>query len=268
MLIKILENISNIEAVYNEPKISKHTGRILSSCSLAITVNESNHSKFEGFLKVVKADGVLEVDESGNVLKVHKYLNSSCSYSSRSTNNQHDTVYSYTLDVEEHEELNLEILSISGFDIKPYSYEERFEGTALIIDVKVKLSHEDKAILNDSIGDRKYFAVVRKGINEESKQMRFGRIIWSDHEEYIKESIVLVEKLYDENVKNSFPLFQPEMNNIQDILAFTSKYNELFSDLLVSKGILLSEEVTDLKEQAKKTMSLRNFYKVTDIDLF
>ena len=47
-----------------------------------------------------------------------------------------------------------------------------------------------------------------------------------------------------------------------------NKYNELLSNLLIDKGILLPEEINDLKDQAKKSMSLRDFYKVTDIDLF
>jgi hypothetical protein len=266
MRIKIFGNINDFKSQNKEPKISKHTGIVLSSCSLTITVNESNKSKFEGFLEGVKTDGVLEVDESGNVLKVYNYLKSSYSYSSN--NNGHDTAYTYTLDIEEREELNIEVLSIAGFDIKPYSYNEIFDGAALIITAKVKLSLEEKAGLKDSIKDKKYFTVIRKGINEESKQMRFGSVTWSDHLEFIKESITLVEEIYDKENKRPFSLFQPEMRNIQNILAFTSKYNELISDLLVSKGILLPEEINDLKEQAKKSMSLRDFYKVTDIDTF
>lgn len=264
MRIKIFENTREVKSVNNEPIISKHTGKFLSSCSLTIKIHESDQPLLENYLDRSKTDGVFEVDESDTVLKVYDCLNHSYSYT---PSNGQNIIYTYTIDLKEREELNIEELNIAGVGIKPYSYNEVFDGSALIINARIKLSLEEKARLVNKTIDEKYFTVVRKGISEESKQMRFGKIIWSDHKDFIKESIVLVEAIYDEENRHLHPPFDPEMSNIQHILAFTNKYTELLSNLLVSKGILLSKEISDINEQAKESMSLRGFYRVDDIDL-
>ena len=112
--------------------------------------------------------------------------------------------------------------------------------------------------------------MIRKGISNKELEMRFGVPLWSEEENRIKERLIIVEKIYDENKSKSGSLFQPEMSNIQNKLAYTENLNAELINLLLSKEILTSDEVENIKEKAE--LDIKNtwydFYKVEDIDNF
>ena len=106
-----------------------------------------------------------------------------------------------------------------------------------------------------------YFPVIRQGISEEPKEMRFGQSIWSRDEETVTFKIYLVDKKHDEEEDNSLGLFQPEMGNIKDLLAAnTEKFFSLLK-ILEQKKILTSDEIEQVHwddANINKIWTLRN----------
>ena len=113
-----------------------------------------------------------------------------------------------------------------------------------------------------------YFPVVRHGISDETREMRFGESLWSRHDDGKKHSLHLVEKSYDEDGELRRGIFQPEMSIMQDFIA---RHDEIIQEMLTSlirKGILESEEAEALRKRASERVwdKKRDFYSVEDID--
>ncbi len=100
--------------------------------------------------------------------------------------------------------------------------------------------------------------------------MRFGKVIWSENDGYIKKDIVLVEDVYDNKESSISKFFEPEFSNIMNILAYVYNLNEELFKLLMSKGQLSTEELEQTKEMAKNNIreTTKKYYRVEDIDKF
>lgn len=180
-----------------------------------------------------------------------------------------DTIYTYTLHLEEIERLKIDSLVIAGVEVTPYEFTERYDD-AIIIQAKIKLSKEDAEKLDMATKEYKYFDVIRRGISDEVKKMRFGKVIWSENDGYIKKDIVLVEDIYDGKESSIPKIFQPELSNIMDMLAYIKNLNDELVKLLISKGQLSTEELEQIKTVAKNNIkaTAKEYYRVKDIDKF
>lgn len=263
MQLKLGDKIVNLVEVEMEaPLISKHTGCELEKLSFEINVQRTYHDDFETLLKGFKDGGIFSlVDDS--VIKEYKLLNRSYSYSNN------ESPYRYTFRIEEVERLKLDRLVINGFEIKPYEYSEEYSD-GIVINTKWKISKDDKATLREAIDRQRYFKVIRHGICEKEIEMRFGKVLWSDDNGYIKEDVVLVEKVYDDNKEPMRGFCQPELSNIMEMLVKTESLNNCLIDLLVSKGAITSSELESIKEKAKQEEDklFKEFFKVDDIDTY
>ena len=59
----------------------------------------------------------------------------------------------------------------------------------------------------------KYFEVIRKGINENPRSMRFGQLLWAKKGEKSRIQLFLVDTAYDEQ-KNGHGLDEPRSTNV------------------------------------------------------
>ena len=132
------------------------------------------------------------------------------------------------------------------------------------------MSKEDAEKLDMATKENIYLDVIRKGISDEVKKMRFGKVIWSENDGYIKKDIVLVEDVYDNKESSISKFFEPEFSNIMNILAYVYNLNEELFKLLMSKGQLSTEELEQTKEMAKNNIreTTKKYYRVEDIDKF
>ena len=184
-------------------------------------------------------------------------------------NYNRDITYIYTLDIEEIESLKVDSLVIAGVEVTPYKYSEMYND-GIIIEAKIKLSKEDDKKLDMATKENVYFYVKRKGISDEVKKMRFGKVIWSENDGYIKRHINLIEDIYDNKNPISLGLFQPEYDNIMNMLSYVKNLNDELLKLLVSKDLLLKEELEKISIVAKNNIeeTKKEYYRMTDIDKF
>jgi len=259
-------NVSNVD--YGEPKVSPHTGKQLEILSFRLQViGETQKNTLENALSKAKNGGIFNIDNNGITIREYRLVNHFFSYTGNNTDE--DTVYTYTLRLEEVEELAIDSLVIAGFEVVPYEFNESYDD-AIIINSKIKLSKEDAEKLDMATKENIYLDVIRKGISDEVKKMRFGKVIWSENDGYIKKDIVLVEDVYDNKESSISKFFEPEFSNIMNILAYVYNLNEELFKLLMSKGQLSTEELEQTKEMAKNNIreTTKKYYRVEDIDKF
>lgn len=244
--------------------ISKHTGRELARLKLYFSCQGKNENdQALDVFERAKKEGLTSSGADGASTR-WKAATKSWSY----TGNQgRSTTYHHTWTIEEWEALDLNKLVIDGIELEPYKYEEKIDRDALVITARIRQSPEDREAFVEHFKEKEYFPVIRQGISEDAREMRFGHIIWSQEGDVIKRRIILVERAYDEHSKFQ-GILQPEFGNMQAILAtVNSTVNELLT-LLSNKGVLTQQEVDAVKqageERAKQTF--REFSEVDDID--
>ncbi|NMM61190.1 hypothetical protein HBE96_00415 [Clostridium sp. P21] len=264
MLLEILDRCINITATNEDQILSRHTGNLLLRFSCNINLKGDDlQNRFNKFINSKKC--INEVDNEKNILRTFKIVNSSYSY----IQNNEPTLYKYTIQLEENEELKIDTLVIEGQDIKPYYYEEQVDKDSIIISTKIKITDDELSKLKESVKGKQYFDVVRKGIDDKPIQMRYGKVLWSQHNSFTKQYITLVEKSYDMNNTDNFKgMYYPEFNNMQEILIYSSEYLENLTNLLIEKNILSETEVEKVKSDTKENLNnkFRELYKVKDID--
>jgi hypothetical protein len=173
----------------------------------------------------------------------------------------------YTLILRESEELALEALVLDGVELHPYEYREAFTGDELTIWAKLVGTRAGVLRLRALLKSRDTFPVVRRGIHDEPREMRFGVAEWSEHEGQIRYRVVLVDAGAD-------PAEHPELLRIEEAntraaLAFYMGFVERLAELLEKRGLLSAEEIEGAREAAREEPwpERREFWRVRDVDL-
>ena len=244
---------------------SNHTGRELKSIEVRLVEKgEQAHEKLLEILKAGRDEGIDSTDGKGRVLNKWKVKNYSYSYSEGG----YDSNYFHSIKLEEMEELKVRTLTVGGLDLHPYSYEEKFDEDALIIEAKVLLSKSQYSDLKEIIKKPHYFPVIRQGINEEPREMRFGITRWSEHEQGVKHELLLIDKSYDDPKKGFKGLFDPEMSRMQDVIAEDAEILRELISTLTNKGLLSIEEGDQIRARALEQSwdRKKDFYRMQNID--
>ena len=244
---------------------SKHSGLELRFIKAKLVAKEeAAHKKLIEILQLGKEQGIDYTDGKGNILGKLKVKNNSYSYSEGS----YVSDYIHNIELEEMEELEVTSLIVGGLDLQPYSYAERFDENALIIEAKVMLSESQYSDLKGIMKNMPYFPVVRQGINEEPREMRFGLTRWSEHKEGIKHELLLIDKSYDDIKKGYKGLFDPEMSRMQDLIAEDAEILRELISTLTNKDTLSIEEGDHIQTRALERVwdRKRDFYRMKDID--
>ena len=188
---------------------SKHTDTELQILEVSLTIkNEDGH---EAFLDVISdAKFVNSIDEKEQKKK-WEISNKSYSY------NNDGGPYQHTIELIENEELLIEELVINGVSFQPYFYKESFDEDSLVIDARVYLTSEEYERYKEIKYGELYFPVIRGGIDDREREMRFGRCVWSRDDDKIKQHIVLVDKNFDAVNKKTLDIY-PEIPNIMEML--------------------------------------------------
>jgi hypothetical protein len=173
-------------------------------------------------------------------------------------------VHRYRWELIQEEKVNIQSLQLDGLTIIPYTYKEIFdEQDRMIIDARARLTPDEVRSLR---GLPHYFPVVRKGISDKPQEMRFGRQLWSDHGEYVKQDIYLVGREQDKEKLGG--LLQPEMFLWESGIAESSGLLDGLIDFLKTKGVLDDETIQQLRKRAADGMGDRReqFRRVNDLD--
>jgi hypothetical protein len=187
---------------------------------------------------------------------------------------EHSTSYSnrapgttFNWELMQVEDLKLENLAIDGWALNPYKYNEEFDDKGVLtIYARVELTEAEE-------GRRRklpiYFQVIRKGINDAPREMRFGQVLWSKGEtdDKYRVSLILVDKALDERgLKHGF--LEPQFGNLAVTAAVARLRLSMLLDRLVAKGVLSSDEVEAIRSVDKDMldMELRENDRVDDLD--
>lgn len=250
----------------NESRVhSRHTGTELRHIEVSLAVNnQQEHEKITDIIRSARENGIQSTDGQGRVLDKWIVKNNSYSYTGGST----DSRYFHSIELEEMENLNVDSLVLGKLELQPYSYEEKFNGDALIIQAKVLLSKIQYANLKELMLGELYFPVIRHGLSEEPCEMRFGQTLWSKHKDGIKHELHLIDRIYDETNPRFRGLFNPEMSNMQKIIAGNTEIIEELIARMAHKGLLEVKELDDIRAKASERIwdREREFYRLEDID--
>jgi len=269
MILKLGDlKFEKIEFIRLPGNISKSTGKEIEKISLNIKLRGNKlKDKFLNILKDKDKDNICSIDEKGKIIKRYKVSNNSWNYTGNITDE--NTIFNHKIELSEIEELKIEKLIIEGKEFYPYEYSEDFYDDTLRIDAKVKISSDEinKMIIEKIKKNEIYFPVIRKGVSDEEKLMRFGTIFWSKNNDDYKYDIVLVEKKYDEieRFKNNFNI---KNSNVDHLVAYISNYLDEITKLLINKKILSNKEIETIenKSKEKEIEKIIDLYKVDDID--
>jgi hypothetical protein len=247
---------------------SKHTGAELRQVKIGLVAQTLQAHRLL-LLKIRRAEniGISSTDEEGNVTGRWRVAHSSfCCLG-----DEHYQEYYHEIQIEEMEELELTGLSINGIVLYPYFYEEEFDCDDLNIKSRVMVSPEQDAWLRMLMKEDGYFQVVRHGISDLPRDMRFSNtILWSKHGNKFKYEIILVDRGYDEKDRPLARLFQPQMSRMQSAVAAQAEMVEAMLETMVTRKYLTVGDVAEMRKKAAERVwdRKREFFEVRDVDEF
>ncbi len=185
------------------------------------------------------------------------------------------TRYRHDVELTEQEDLQPTAVVLDQLEITAYAYEERIEADGdLAIDLKTRLDSQQHAALQAMILRRQadypsYFPVLRKGLQDTPRTMRFGTCTWSAHDGEFKHNLILVEQAYDQHQSDPIvPLGYPQAWRAREMTAKTSAVVTELLRVLQAKGVLDADEVDQLTATAMQQAQdlALEFYRMDDID--
>jgi len=164
--------------------------------------------------------------------------------------------------------MEIKSIKFGDFDIKPYNAFK--EDDALLYIFNYKASHGEfekfkEYVLENDSRSEKYFQVR---INNDDFTMRFGIIGYSEHEEYYKIHVALVDQRVDEEEKPALYLHKEvQPNLIKDYVKQKIVIGKLI-DTLKENKILTDEQVDEIFNVPTKEIRSNHLdlYKVDDVD--
>lgn len=242
---------------------SRHSGAELKRIEVSLVARgRQAHESLLEIIERAKEEGINSTDGQGNVLNRWRLRKNSHSHTVG------EPEYYHSLELEGEEELKVDKLVLAGLTFQPYSYNEEFDGDALIIEAKVLLSEAQYDELTEFMKREGYFPVIRHGISDEPREMRFGATRWSKHQDGIKHELLLVEKSYDEAKTRPRFTFALELPRMREVIAEHAGVLGALLTTLVNKGLLEAEEADSIRGEASRRAwhRQRELYRVKDID--
>ncbi|VVB71755.1 Uncharacterised protein [uncultured archaeon] len=247
---------------------SKHTGNLLRRVKIGLVARTLQaHRSLLFKIRRAEQRGICSADENGNI--TGKWIIAQNTFGCQG--DEHNPQYYHEILIEEVETIEIDDLSINDLHLHPYFYEEEFDCEDLSIKSRVMVSPEQDAVLRMMMKDDTYFQVVRHGISDEPREMRFSNtILWSRHGNRFKYEIILVDRSYDERDRPLARLFQPQMSRMQSVVAAQAEMVEAMLSTMVTRKYLTEGDVAEMRKKAAERVwdRRREFFEVRDIDEF
>lgn len=174
--------------------------------------------------------------------------------------------HAYSLILREDEDLSLRALVVDGVELHPYEYREKFSEDELTLWAKLAGSRAEVLRLRRLLRTRDPFPVVRLGIHDQPRMMRFGVAEWSEHQGQIRYRLVLVDR--DADLAEHPELTRIEEANTRSATAFYNNFVERLAELLERRGILPAAEIEAARAAARDELwpTRHEFWRVPDVD--
>jgi hypothetical protein len=180
-------------------------------------------------------------------------------------------ITTFELELEETEEvLATRLVLDSRVSMTPDRYLERLDEGALVIEALVSVSGDNDAALEALIikgaADReaRYFPVIREGVQDEARPMRFGRCLWSKGEgDVTRHLLVLVDQSIDERDDSDSigrrVLTEPQLTRALEAIVQLQAQVAQLVDRLVAAGLMSPDEATAFNAGSEKNPDLADF---------
>jgi hypothetical protein len=184
------------------------------------------------------------------------------------------TRYYHQVQLTEQEHLRPTAVVVDGVELAPYAYEETIDHDgAMVVNLKARVADpahtELQALITRHSADYpSYFPVVRNGLQDTPRTMRWGKCTWSAHDGVFKHNLILVEDVHDQGREPILPLDYPEGHRAREMAAKTSALVTELLRVLEAKGALDADEVHQLTAAAERQVQglAQEFYRMDDID--
>ncbi len=259
MITRVIEIDNRKITVYDYSQdryISTHTGKELLAISFQCNIRgDDNNQWFLNLLGLDKIGVKLSLDDESS--KYFRLNEKSCSYSDR--DDGQPIIYSHSVILKEMEMFDVKKIRIEDLVIEPYQYSEKDDDGQIVITFKCAINDDIRNALiallyGHHIGGQQIrLDVIREGIDEHPRAMRFGRISWSqqDGELVYKYKIILVD--FDEKEHRPQLFADPIMvENIGAMFTKRRMISEILVQKLIEKGIISKEDINiDLNDSAE-----------------
>ncbi|WP_053217222.1 hypothetical protein [Virgibacillus senegalensis] len=157
---------------------------------------------------------------------------------------------------------------INGIPLEAYKWEEE-QSDQYRLTINVKLTREDYQKLDQlreqSVKDGEGFHVM---IADYVKPMRFGKIIYSDHGDFIKWRATLIEKDRTKELHDFYG--KQNKKDLAETVVKLKQANEKLLSVLQDKGILTSDEAKQAGFEGERDLEAGDieYFQVEDIDFY
>lgn len=239
----------DVKAEVAEDSVSPHTGRRLRQADTRVPVSADLSADFKEALN----DSVA-VDDDGNAwsaqLRCESYTQGGSS---------HD----FEIDWIEQEQLQATSVKFQRLALTPSRYEERPDEDDGVITIRFQatLSPAETARLRElEAGDQVYWPVVRVGISDEPRSMRFGQLLWSSREDGSTEYLImLVDEAHDDRAHKGTAWLrmagEPRLGNVVTMLADLSGRHEALLDLLEQGTAIDADAKKQIEEAGRRALN-------------
>lgn len=183
----------------------------------------------------------------------------------------------HTLEItwNEVEALQADAVEFQGLSLRPTKYEEHDNDDTIAISFKAVLSAEEtevlRALMEPNRSGAIYWPVVRRGVSDDSRSMRLGRVLWQPLTDgSIAHDITLVDEAFDASDEpNHFLTMhgEPEVSNLVGAVAgLLGQIGVLIAELEAANA-LPSESIERIRAAANemKPANRHLFFEVADI---
>lgn len=244
-----------------EPSSSPFTGRQLRKATTRFTISSGDAETVRRFVAagpIADSEGTLW---SGN-LDMESYTN--------------DGPHSLTITWTETERVNADVVEFEGLMLRPTRYEERTnDDGSIVVAFQATLTADETDRLRSLVPARstgaRYWPVVRRGVADEPRSMRLGRVLWQQLDDgTIGHDITLVDEAYDTTDKpNAFLALggEPMVSNlVHHLSSLIAQYETLLAELEAA-GVLAPEALNRIRVSAESLGPDRQhaFFEVSDI---
>ena len=244
-----------------ETKPSPFTGRRLRTLSTQVTLSPPDSELVKAFVAtapVTAGDGSVWTAN----IDMESYTNHG--------------PHSLTITWKETEQLMAETVEFGGLALTPTRYEEREnEDGTICVAFQARLTQGEtdtlRALALPSANDRPYFMVVRRGVSDDPRSMRLGRVLWQQFDDgTIGNHITLVDEAFDASDDSNavFALAgEPQVGNlVRQVSSLLVQFETLIAEL-ESAGVVAPGTVQRIRAAAETLAPDRRhiFFEVADL---
>jgi hypothetical protein len=182
--------------------------------------------------------------------------------------------HALTLQWNERENLKADVVEFEGLELRPVRYEERTEEVGIALSFRSPLTDAETETLRllqrRPLEDGIYFSVVRRGVSDEPRQMRFGLVLWQPLEDGgTEQQITLVDQVVDESPLK-FPRTlggEPALGRVLSAAENLAAERDALFDILKENGLLDEAGLERIRHAGDEAIgeSRYRFYQVTDL---